>query len=828
MVDNSNGNPEQITLSLTPGSDFVFNFRRDQNVWGRHGNDTLLGFDPLAPTPPPPPLTQLEGSASQFRYNVLLGDFIEEKLAPELFARPDQVPPGRDTFILGDWRKPYYLDDFALGLQQIAIIADFEPEFDTITLHGSKSEYLLIPFALAGPDPDGEFTTVNGKALVWIGSGLTRKTAFDVNQVLDALQESGLVENYDGFDKTVKELFNIEEFEENIPETVRVNVDLGGTDVGEAPEFRASKADNSFILDFDPGDRTLKLNGKAFEVTDSNLAIDASDNDATKVAKNSLKAAQQAAEKAAKEAEKAAKANTKAAQDAAKEAEKAAQKAAKEAEKALKKNKDFNVDIDDILASTPDFDIIGFFPDVPPGGAGLPPEGLPLPDISLDGSYFNFVGKAPPTGPAYQAIKQLGTAGVDLAINVTTDQKGNFYILGNTTGSLGDLNQGGYDVWIAKYDKKGKQKWIRQYGTAAGDVGWEIEAFTDSKGKTNLYITGATTGNFAQKYGGTSLNEGYQDIWIARLDHQGKFQWVKQNPQPIVGPEIDNSLNIDVDTAGNLYQSGITIEKVDSPLVTVQDFAWVAKYNPNGDLQWFNGDSLESTDQFGFDETYGVAVDNDGATVAIGFAQNNLGGPRIGVYDIWISKFDQQGNQAWIEKFGSVNYEFGWGVDTDSQNNAYVAGLTRGDLGGANQGENDVFIAKYDGNGEQQWVQQFGTAGDDGLYLGDIAVDAFDNIYVTGFTDSILGDGSNRGSYDAWVAKYNAEGQQLWLSQFGSSELDFASGLTTDEQGQVYVTGYTQGSLGSLNQGSVDAWITKVNPLTGAVTSFSVDVGIKG
>ncbi len=753
MAQNSNNTPQQKTITLTPGSDFIFNFREDQNVWGRHGSDTLLGFDPAAPIPTPPPLTDLEGSASQFRYNILLGDFIEEDISPELFVRPDQVPPGKDTFILGDWRKPYYLDNFALGLQQIAIVADFQPQSDTIQLHGSKEEYLLIPFALAGPGPDGEFTTINGEALVWIGSsGFTNKADYDVSQVIAAFEEAGVVANFDEFSPEIKELFNIEEFEEVVPDPVNPGVNLRGADISDDPEFEADGFEDSVTLNS----------------TSDGLA--------------------------------------------------AAQ------EKKPKKDKKYKVDIDDVLASTPDFDIVAFFPDVPPG-PGLPAEGLPLPDISLDGAYFDFAGKAPPPGPTNNNIKQMGTNGVDVAIDVTTDDKGNFYVIGNTTGALKGANQGGYDVWIAQYDQKGKQKWIQQYGTAQGDVGWEIEAFTDQKGKTNLYVTGATTGSLAQKYGGTGANEGYQDIWIARLDDKGKIIWIQQNPQPIGGAEIDNSLNIDVDAAGNLYQSGITAEAVDSPLAPIQDFSWVAKYNQSGALQWFNGNSLESTDQVGFDETYGVAASADGSTYATGFTQNNLGGPRIGVYDLWLSRFDTQGQQLWVKKFGSVNYEFGWGVDTDKQNNAYVAGLTRGDLGGPNQGENDVFITKYDSSGNQQWIKQFGTAGDDGLYLGDITVDDAGNIYVAGFTDSVLAGGSNQGGYDAWVAKYDTNGQQRWISQFGSSELDFSSGLTVDDKGQVYVTGYTQGSLGAVNNGSVDAWITKIDSNTGAIANFSANVG---
>ncbi|NJM97332.1 MAG: hypothetical protein HC800_09285 [Phormidesmis sp. RL_2_1] len=642
MANNSNNTPEQNTLSLTPGTDFFFGFRNDQNSWARHGNDTILAFDPAAPIPIPPLLTELEGSADRFNWDILLGDFLDEALAPELFARPELTGKlGRDRFLLGDWRTPYYLDNFVLGLQQQAIIADFQPELDTIVLHGSREDYTVIPFALFGDNPTtGELDVVNGKALVWRGLN---------------------------------------------PDTQR-----------------------------------------------------------------------------------------------------------------------------------PDSDILAFFPDVPPG-PGLPAGGLPLPVIDLDSESFEYVGNTPPPGPAVAAITQIGTLGIDAAFGVSTDLLGNVYVIGTTTGTLGASNLGSWDTWIAKYDSRGQQVWLTQLGTTHSDIGWDIEAFVTADNQVNLYVTGATTGDLA----GPEANEGYQDIWIARLDGDGNVIAIRQNPQPLPGPEIDNSLQIDVDSQGNLYQSGITVEQVDSPLASVQDFAWVASYDQDLDLRWFNGDTLESTDIVGFDETYGVAVSADGSVYATGFTQNNLGGPRIGVYDVWLAKFDANGEERWVNKLGTFNYEFAWGVDTDSQNNAYIAGWTRGDLGGVNASfnENDAFLAKYDEDGNQEWITQFGTAGDDGLFLGDVVVDFADNIYVTGFTNSNLG-GVNQGSYDTWVAQYNSLGERQWITQFGSANLDMPTAITADRQGSLFVTGFTEGSLGGLAAGATDAWIAKLDAATGSLQPF--------
>jgi Beta-propeller repeat len=59
------------------------------------------------------------------------------------------------------------------------------------------------------------------------------------------------------------------------------------------------------------------------------------------------------------------------------------------------------------------------------------------------------------------------------------------------------------------------------------------------------------------------------------------------------------------------------------------------------------------------------------------------------------------------------------------------------------------------------------------------------------------------------VAKVDAAGHQLWVRQLGTADGDNAKGVATDGDGNVYLTGYTDGSLGGANQGYSDAWVAK-------------------
>ena len=77
-------------------------------------------------------------------------------------------------------------------------------------------------------------------------------------------------------------------------------------------------------------------------------------------------------------------------------------------------------------------------------------------------------------------------------------------------------------------------------------------------------------------------------------------------------------------------------------------------------------------------------------------------------------------------------------------------------------------MAKYDAAGHVLWKRQLGTADYD--YAFGVATDAAGNVYLTGWTGGSLG-GANRGRHDAWVAKYDAAGHVLWKRQLGTADL---------------------------------------------------------
>jgi hypothetical protein len=161
------------------------------------------------------------------------------------------------------------------------------------------------------------------------------------------------------------------------------------------------------------------------------------------------------------------------------------------------------------------------------------------------------------------------TPNSDISWDIATDNSGNVYFTGWTTGKLGDQQYGDYDGWIAKYDSNGTLLWIRQLGTNEFDTSYDIAA--DSRG--NVYLTGYTYGKLGDRKYGDFTD---YDAWVAKYDSSGSLLWTKQ----IGTAEGDVSNGIATDRSGNVYLTGSTRGKLGDQQYDGGLDAWVAKYKP--------------------------------------------------------------------------------------------------------------------------------------------------------------------------------------------------------------------------------------------------------
>ncbi|MGV2829411.1 SBBP repeat-containing protein [Myxosarcina sp. GI1(2024)] len=444
-----------------------------------------------------------------------------------------------------------------------------------------------------------------------------------------------------------------------------------------------------------------------------------------------------------------------------------------------------------------------------------------VPRLHLNDRSLQFEGNTPPSGPILDKVKQVGTAGFDFIFDSTVDDTGNVYVGGGTTGALAGTLSGSRDAWLAKFDRNGDLQWSQQFGTSGVESAWAL-----ANDGSNIYVVGDTSGDLA------NTNQGGRDAYLAKFDSDGNVLWSEQ----LGSSALEQTFGVITDKQGNVYVSGQSVgdlggtnfnvgqnlgstEANQSTILRTTD-SFMTKFDSDGNQLWLEKFGTPELDDF-----YNIAIDEDGNVFAGGPTTSDFEGEDAELYDSWLVKLDNNGELQWLEQFGSPDYEFLWDIDTDLEGNVYATGWTLGDLEGENAGSYDTWVVKYDTNGNQLWIRQFGTSGDDGsgFVFGGIDVDSNNDIFVTGATDGNLG-GENAGSYDAWVAKYDSAGNQLWLEQFGTPDYDVGGSVTTDNAGSLYVTGFTEGSLGNINAGAVDGWIAKFDSDSGSLQDFTGNI----
>lgn len=276
-------------------------------------------------------------------------------------------------------------------------------------------------------------------------------------------------------------------------------------------------------------------------------------------------------------------------------------------------------------------------------------------------------------------------------------------------------------------------------------------------------------------------------------------EWVKY-----VSSDIDDaSRAVSCDGLGGIYITGTTRRSAAGP--SSGDSAFVSKFDSLGRRLWLRKLESDVGGDFGED----VSADKLGNVFVSGTTIGSLGGSYAGMGDAFVGKYDSEGNQKWVRQIGTPYSDFGSGVAADNRGNVFVAGTTLGSLGLANLGGPDAFLRKYSGSGAIMWTRQIG--GDANVGCSDVAADQFGNAYITGSAGSALSGQYNAGGFDAYVIKYGPAGNQLWTREFGTIRHDYGMSVAPDSFGNVYVTGYTEGSLGTPNAGGGDYFISKLD-----------------
>jgi len=277
----------------------------------------------------------------------------------------------------------------------------------------------------------------------------------------------------------------------------------------------------------------------------------------------------------------------------------------------------------------------------------------------------------------------------------------------------------------------------------------------------------------------------------------------------------DDANGLAIDRAGDLYVIGQTSGELPGQKAAGMIDAFLRRVDPSGHEVW--------TRQFGSnerDEAKGVALDDAGNVYVVGQTFGTLPGQTsAGGFDAFIRKYTPAGDEMWTRQFGGGGGESAASVRIDHAGNAYVVGGTRAALPGqTNIGDYDAFITKFDATGNPVWVRQFGTTSED--YALAVVLDAGGDPVIAGETGGLLAGATAAGGLDGFVRQYDPAGKVMWTRQFGSPLDDFAVGATVGPTGDVWAVGTTMGALpGQTSKGDSDAYIVAFRALGGDLWS---------
>jgi len=524
---------------------------------------------------------------------------------------------------------------------------------------------------------------------------------------------------------------------------------------------------------------------------------------------------------------------------------------------------------------------------------------------SISGSHDIFIQKLDSSGNLLWA-KSMGSIAGDYGYSIDVDASGNTYTTGYFEGTV-DFNPGvgtynltsggGHAIFILKLDVFGNFLW------AISMTGEGYSIAVDASG--NAYTTGVygDTVDFDPGVGVYNLtSKGNRDIFIQKLDSFGNFLWATS----VGNTNQDEVRAIAVDVIGNVYTTGgflgtvdfdpdtaaadtfnltsagnfdIFIQKLTQCVPTSSSTTVTACSNytvPSGDETYTSSGTYTDTipNMAGCDSVitinltvtnpsqnliwarsmggtngeqgHSIAVDDSGNVYTTGYFQGTTDfDPGVGIVnlssnggaDIFVQKLDAAGNLIWVKSIGSAGSEESYSIAVDASGNVYTTGYFSGtadfDPGPGvvnltSAGSIDIFIQKLDGSGNLLWARSMGSTNNDRGRA--IAVDGSGNVYTTGWfqgtADFDPGVGIfnliSAGTTDIFIQKLDTSGNLLWAKSVGNIGGEAGWGIAVDASGNVYATGYFDGTVdfdpgfGVYNltsAGSQDIFIQKLDAL---------------
>ena len=420
---------------------------------------------------------------------------------------------------------------------------------------------------------------------------------------------------------------------------------------------------------------------------------------------------------------------------------------------------------------------------------------------------INCFAQAPPI----EWQKSFGAANNDSSREICQTNDLGYIIVGGTNSNTGNYssNHGGFDCLVIKTDAQGTIQWQKLFGGSENDFGNSIKQTSDG----GYIIAGRSESN----NGDLTLNRGFEDYWVLKLNSSGTIEWQKTYG----GNQPDAAYSI-LQTSDNGYvvMGRSSSQNGDHAVNSIQG-EWIIKLNSTGVIQWqrsltsnigVNSEKIRQTS----DNSFILGYTASSPTPVV------VGSVTTYYSDSFIVKLDQLGVVQFQKNYGGSYQEtfqdvlqtndLGYIVISNSKsNNLDVSGHHGTPTDTSNNGNDDLWVTKVNATGIIQWQKSLG-----GNYNDDAASikQTTDGSYIIfGSTNSTNGDVSGlHGSSDYWLVKLNSSGTILWQKCYGGTNFDIANFITVNADNTYILSGLSYSTDGDITQnfGGSDIWIVKL------------------
>ncbi len=407
--------------------------------------------------------------------------------------------------------------------------------------------------------------------------------------------------------------------------------------------------------------------------------------------------------------------------------------------------------------------------------------------------------------------------------------------------------------------------WVRQ----AGGTGRESSRRLYLSPEGDVYISGVYNGS--AQFGNLTLSATHSTGYLARYDSTGSVIWVRDFPASI----RSGITSATCDTSGNMYLVGQFTGQIVLGTQTFTSIStsndgqegFVAKMSSSGTIEWaehLQGRRRPLVTPFANVEVISVAFDATNALYVAGFCTDSLylgqqtsvaGG---GAQNAFLFRIDPQLHRfQWVTvaegRFRSYAYDMkpapapqGGVIINGDFNGTIRFGTSAFNSGASACG----FFASYDANGQLQWLKKSDPSTTNANFCSAsnaLKTPAGQSGYLCGYYIGQTTFGgmalpnSMNGDSHAFITKYDAAGNVEWAQASMGGPTARANGVATDPSGNLYVSGYFQGTLtfGALSLvgdlDSLNGYLLKLDPQgtpqwllrVGAATTTAYIVGIR-